>query len=162
MIRPGGPASRPPSTLAALEAVDVLDGWLREQRAALASETLLSRPSVRRIEGAFGDLEDLLEEVRVPLLVLAFESAQSPSACRGVVVDRCREILATWRAGMEKAEARSADRERDLFARFLPRLADSTEAIVEAIFPRRKGEAGEEKRAEEKRQLLARADLPVM
>jgi len=162
MTSSGDLVSPPPGPIAALEAVDVLDGRLREQRAALASETLLSRPSVRRIERAICDLEDLLAEIRVPLLVLAFESAQSPPACRSVVVDRCREILATWRAGMEEAESRSADRERDLFARLLPRLADALEAIVEAIFPKRKSEADEEKRLEEERQLLARADLPVM
>lgn len=149
--------------LAALMAVGVLDEWLREQRSALSPEMPFSRPTVRRIERALLDLEDLLTEVRTALLqALAFESAESAAVCRGVVADRCRESLATWRAGMEEAESRSADRERDHFARTLPGLADALEAIVECVYPRRMGEASGDERAGAKRTPPAKAGLPVM
>ncbi|MHB8796989.1 MAG: hypothetical protein ACYDBY_00870 [Thermoanaerobaculia bacterium] len=154
---------RASGAIAALEAAGVLGEWLREQRSALASETPFSRPAVRRIERALLDQEDLLTEIRTALLqVLAFESAESSAVCRGVVADRCRESLATWRAGMEEAESRSADRERDHFARSLLGLADALEAIVESVYPRRDDEVGGERRAGAKRPPFARAGLPVM
>ena len=121
--------------MAALAAGAKLCGWLRELRTQLAAETLLSRPSVRRVEGALADLEDLLFEARSALILLSVEGARDPTACRGIVVDRCREILATWREGMDEAESRKADHERDAFARFMPCLAARRRRSSEA-FPR--------------------------
>lgn len=147
---------------AALEAVGRLDDWLCELRADLATEALLSRPSVRRTEGAISELEDLLAEARSALVVLAFEGAREVTTCRELVVNRCREILATWECGMAQEEARSADRARDFFAGFRGRLADALEQIVESLYPQRKHEEAAARRAEEERRILARTDLPLM
>lgn len=157
-----GPPHPDSGPIPALEAVALLYGWLRELRAELATLTVLSRPATRRIERALVDLEDLLSDVRSALVLLAFERSEDGPARRGIVVDRCTEMLATWRAGMEGEDSRRADHARDFFARFMPCLAEVLEDVVRNLSEYRSAEVRNERRAEEERRLLARPDLPVM
>lgn len=146
----------------ALELVVVVHGWLRDLRTELALDLAISRPSVRRIESAVSEIEDLLAECRHALTLLAFEGARNTEACREVAVERCGEILATWEAAMKEAEARKADRARATFERFTRTLGYALEKIVGHLAPRQPGDAREERRREEEERMLTRRDLPVM
>lgn len=146
----------------ALELVAVVDGWLRELRTELAADPAISRPSVRRIEGAISDLEDLLVECRNALMLLAFESARNTEVCREVAVERLGEMLGTWEAAMREAEARKADRARAFFEYFLGTLGHAIEKMVKHLSPLQPADAREERRREEEERMLTRRDLPVM
>ncbi len=145
----------------ALGSVVDLERWLRELRAE-ATREVLSMASRRRIEAVLTEAEENLLELSPALLVLAFGRAADPGACREVVTERAREILASWRVAVEAAQARNADREAGLLDRFGPLLTVELRKIVESL---RRGpipSPAAEKRLDEERRLLARPDLPVM
>jgi hypothetical protein len=68
--------------LSALEAVTLLEVRLVRVRAESSIDEALSRPSRRRLAAAILEAEELVLDVRVTLLVLAFGRAVDPWACR--------------------------------------------------------------------------------